>query len=111
MQSKLLEEYKKLYSDYISLNVDLHNYNLTFIKNRGDDSSRSCKRTIKKMRMVLYHLDKLVYKVRREHLDNWKKEVEKRKIIQPDGTIKTIRKTPYKRKKTNGHNGTTTKTI
>jgi len=107
MSTEKIDEYRRLYSEYISLSVDLHNYHLSFLKYKGGETGRSCKRTIKKMRKILYYMDKINFFVRREHLDNWKAEVESRKTIQPDGTIKVKRKTPYKRKAKNGNNNNT----
>ncbi len=110
MSTEILDEYLRLYSEYISLSVNLHNYNQSFLKHKGGPTSRTCRRTIKQMREILYHMDKLVYKVRREHLDNWKEEVASRKTVMPDGRIKRKRKTPNKRKSKNGYDNSTTKT-
>lgn len=88
MSTEKLEEYRKLYSEYIDLSVDLHNYHLSFLEYKGKMTSRACKRTIKKMREVLYHMDKLVYQVRMEHLKLWHEEVEKIKTYNPDGTVR-----------------------
>jgi len=110
MSTEILIQYKNLYSEYIDLSVKLHNYHLSYLKYKGKETSRLCKRTIKQMRKLLYHMDKLNFQVRREHLDAWKAEVESRKTILPDGTIKVKRK-PNKRKLKDGNNSTTTKTI
>ena len=52
MSTEILIQYKNLYSEYIDLSVKLHNYHLSYLKYKGKETSRLCKRTIKQMRKL-----------------------------------------------------------
>ncbi len=97
MSTEKIEEYQKLYSEYLNLSVELHNYHLNFLAYKGKTTSRACRRTIRKMRELLYHMDKVIYKARMEHMEIWHKEVEKIKTYNPDGTV---RRYNYEKRKT-----------
>ncbi|NDG31813.1 hypothetical protein EB118_17295 [bacterium] len=105
MSTEKLDQYKKLYSEYIELSVDLHNYHQSFLKYQGKKTGLCCKRAIKSMRKVLYDMEKLNIEVRVEFIKNWRADVESRKIKLPDGTIKR------KRKKNGQFERTITKTV
>jgi len=111
MSTEKLDAYLELYSKYISLSVDLHNYHLINLRTKGVHSSVQLRSTLLEMRKTVDEMKKLVYLVRREYLDNWKEEVKTRKALRPDGTVRRYNY-PKKGKKKNGNNNeSTTKTI
>ena len=99
MSTEKIDEFKRLYSEYVDLNVKLHNYHLAFSIHKGVGTAGELKKVLKLIRKILLQMDKITLSVRREHLDNWRADVSARKIIRPDGSILRKRKTPNKRKK------------
>lgn len=69
MSPDYLEQYQKLYSEYIDRAVALHNYHRVFITHTGLDTSirlRSQIRAMRKIEKEMLNLSKLVYKQVRE---------------------------------------------
>ncbi len=98
MSTEKLEEYKKLYSEYVNLNVELHNYHLSFLHRSSKPNSQVCKRTIKKMRLLLYSMEKMIYRVRDEFIESWREEIAEIKVFHPDGRV---RRYNYEKRKKN----------
>jgi len=111
MSTEKLDQYLELYSNYIEENVNLHNYNLSFLKYKGGPTLQLCRRAIRNMRKTLYHMSKLLPEVKKEDTANWRADVDRRRVTLPDGTTK-VRRVYKKKGKLNGqHNITTTKTV
>jgi len=93
MLSESLKKFDDLYSEYIRLAVDLHNYRRSFKENAGYRTCQGVKRTGRRMNDVLRQIQKLARQI---YLENKKANPKKR---GPKG-------------KKNGHNNSTiTKTI
>lgn len=110
MSTSKLDEYRELYSKYIEHSITLHNYNQSFILNKGRTTAAHCKRSMKEMKYLLHYLEKLVGAVRKEHLGLWREEVAKKKAIKTDGSVK-FRRGKRKGKSNGNNNSTTTKTV
>ena len=93
MSNKSLERYTELYSEYIALAVDLHNYHRVFKRHLGYRQCLGVKKSTRKMIRILKELQKMV---RAGYLEHKKANPLKR---GPKG------------KKNGNNNSTTTKTI
>lgn len=101
MSTDQVLKYRELYSKYIELSLNLHNYHQSYLKLYTKKTAKEIRNTIRDLRIVLHEMLKLNPLVTREQLDIWKAEVANRKEIRPDGTVKLKRNKNVKRNNLN----------
>lgn len=82
MSNEPLEEYKKLYSEYIALAVNVHNYHLTFINNLGLESSVQVRNSLAKMIQIERRLRILCKDARNVFVEQTKEERKRLKELR-----------------------------
>ena len=86
--NKYLEEYKKMYSDYVDARVNLHNYHTVFVNNVGRESCIGVRKNISEMAKLERELRLLAWKAHKEQLEidrEWRKTHRKQKVRNTDG--------------------------
>lgn len=74
MSTEKLDEYKRLYSEYIELAVTVHNYHNVFMHNVGIESGKAVRTSLSKMILIEKRLVQLSKAAHREKLENIKEE-------------------------------------
>lgn len=107
MIEEKIKEYRRLYSEYISHAVDLHNHHLSFLNNLGLRTMKDTRRSIRNMislekeiHALIWHIYRenqaLKREIRKEERREIRKE-ERRKISEKKAYEKSQKRT-YKRK-------------
>jgi hypothetical protein len=107
MSTELENKYRELYSKYVDLNINLHNYHIDFLKRKLKKDADIIRDDLSAIRNILLEMKKLVLAVRREHIANWKINVQNRYYYTKDGKKKIKRET----KKDHGNYKSPEKTI
>ena len=87
MSTEHFEKYEELKSRYIDLNITLHNYLVFFSRYKGPKITKMLKHTCREMREILFQMEKILPKVRREHVDNWRQVVAEQKRPSTGGFL------------------------
>ena len=74
---KSLDDYKALYSQYIDLAVELHNYHLVFLTHWGDRPAKGIRRTLRLMQEVQKKLSRMSRITQKDYL-KLRKELKKK---------------------------------
>jgi len=85
------DRYRELYSKYVDLNIDLHNYHVEFFKRKSVNSAKGIRDCLAEMRELVLELKKLVLSVRREHVINWRVKIQDKYYYSKDGKKKLKR--------------------
>jgi hypothetical protein len=86
--NKYLEEYKKMYSDYVEARVNLHNYHTVFVNKVGLESCQGVRKNISEMAKLERELRLLAWKAHKEQLEidrEWRKTHRKQKVRNTSG--------------------------
>ena len=86
MSPNYLEEYKELYSKYIELAVNLHNYPRVFITRTGLDTSVLLRRQLRAMRKIEHTMIELSRKAYKQVRETRKEMIEAKKIVLEEKT-------------------------
>jgi hypothetical protein len=86
MSPNYLEEYKELYSKYIELAVNLHNYHRVFITRTGLDTSVLLRRQLRAMRKIEHTMIELSRKAYKQVRETRKEMIEAKKIVLEEKT-------------------------
>ena len=88
-----IDEYKEIYSQFVPLIVDVHNYHLALLKNLGRDSGIDLRSTIRNAREVLLELSRASKKVTQLHTELVAAtRLDKKKLKHLNKEIKEARK-------------------
>ena len=91
--NKNIDEYKDIYSQFVPLIVDVHNYHLALLKNLGRDSGNDLRSTIRDARAVLLELTRSSRKITQLHTELVAAtRAEKKRMSQLKKEIKEARK-------------------
>lgn len=91
MSTELEDRYKELYSKYVELSVNLHNYHVDFFKRKLKKSADSIRDNLTEMREISMEMKKLILSVRREHVKNWRIKIQEKYYYSKDGKKKLKR--------------------
>jgi|APCry1669189369_1035219.scaffolds.fasta_scaffold190021_1 hypothetical protein len=84
MSTPKLDEYKRLYSEFIDIAVEYHNRHNDYIKKISNDGMTDLNRSMRKLRRLAVDINKAIPEVYREHknikVDNRKKPGWRTKI-------------------------------
>lgn len=78
MLTEKLEKYRRLYSEYISHAVDLHNYHLSFLNNLGFRTAKDVRRSLRSMIKLEREMHRVTWEVRQES------KINKRRIREEE---------------------------
>jgi hypothetical protein len=104
MSLNYLEEYKKLYSKYIELAVNLHNYHRVFITRTGLDTGMRLRRQIRDMRKIEKTMIEVSRKAYAQVRETRKEMIAARKIVLAEKA--RLRKLQKEEKQNVGNNRT-----
>lgn len=91
MSTEIEDRYKKLYSRYVELNINLHNYHVDFLKRKLKKHADLIRDDLSEMRELVLEMKKIVLAVRREHVKNWRVKIQDKYYYSKDGKKKLKR--------------------